>query len=184
MCTLPWLFPLLCFDAHPRAASDLTAERAERHTLISLQPYTPVSPVKSNQIEWLSSGKRGCLAPLSLNSAPSNECVQCEVAGACTISLCNYVTRSKNQDVFSSASLSLVHFDILPLSTFHIKFGWHMSVPFFLFYSLSSGIHLFFVNYFCIALQMDCRVAASWKVVSWLSPGIWEGGGFKPGAAA
>ena len=51
------------------------------------------------------------------NSAPSNECVQCEVAGARTISLCNYVTRSKNQDEFSSTSLSLVQRDTLSFSS-------------------------------------------------------------------
>lgn len=112
------------------------------------------------------------------NSALSNECVQCEVAGARTISLCNYVTRTKNQDVFGSASLSLVQFDILlvvRLST--AALDGTCGLRFFFSLSLSSGVGFFF----CIA-ALDSRVEASWRVVSRLLPRILRRG-FKPGAA-
>lgn len=114
MCTsLAFLLPPPPYT-HTHIKSPNLDKHAQTHTLISPHTYTPVSPVKSNQIEWLSSGKHGCLSLSPLpNSGLSNECVQCEVAGARTISLCNYVTRSKNQDVFSSASLFLVQCDIL-----------------------------------------------------------------------
>lgn len=84
----------------------------QTHTLISPHIHTSVPGEKQSDRVTEQRQARVSLSPLP-NSAPSNECVQCEVAGACTISLCNYVTRSKNQDVFSSASLSVVQFDIL-----------------------------------------------------------------------
>lgn len=111
------------------------------------------------------------------NSALSNECVQCEVAGARTISLCNYVTRTKNQDVFGSASLSLVQFDILlvvRLST--AALDGTCGLRFFLACHCPRGL-----VFFCIA-ALDSRVEASWRVVSRLLPRILRRG-FKPGAA-
>lgn len=110
-------FPLLRLHAHASRWKPVTLDKHAPNTHINIaahtHTHTPVSPVESNQIEWLSSGKHGVSRSPLPNSALSNECVQCEVAGARTISLCNYVTRTKNQDVFGSASLSLVQFDIL-----------------------------------------------------------------------
>lgn len=97
------------------------------------------------------------------NSALSNECVQCEVAGACTISLCNYVTRSKNQDVFSSASLSLVQFDILSVL--------HLSTS-----SLDDTCGLYFLV--CQCPRGFIFASQSW-IVEWRLLGRWLVGSYQ-----
>ncbi len=172
------VFLLLRLHAHSHTESLTLDTLAQTHTLISphAHTHTHTSVPSEKQSDRVTEQRqaRVSLSPLP-NSALSNECVQCEVAGACTISLCNYVTRSKNQDVFSSASLSLVQFDILSILQLSTS-------------SLDGTCELYFLVFqclqgfvFCIT-DLDSRVEASWKVLSWFLPRIWEGG-FKPGAA-
>lgn len=56
---------------------------------------TPVSPLGLKQPDRVTERRQTSAPLLSPSSALSNECVQCEVARARAISLCNYVTRSK-----------------------------------------------------------------------------------------
>lgn len=117
VCALLWLFYSSAVT-HTHTLSHRVSNPwqtcTNTHINITTHTHTHTSVPSEKQSDRVTEQRqaRVSLSPLP-NSALSNECVQCEVAGARTISLCNYVTRSKNQDVFSSASLSLVQFDIL-----------------------------------------------------------------------
>lgn len=113
-CDVCALLQLFYSSASHTHTESLTLDKhARTHTWISPHTHTHTSVPSGKQSDRVTEQRQArCVSPLP-NSALSNECVQCEVAATRTISLCNYVTRSKNQDVFSSASPSLVQFDIL-----------------------------------------------------------------------
>ncbi len=154
-------------------AGALTPDGRAQSTHVNITTRTHTSVPSEKQSDRVTEQRQARVSRSPLpNSALSNECVQCEVAGARTISLCNYVTRSKNQDVFSSASLSLVQFDflsVLQASTLSLDGTCGL---YFLVCQCPQGFWgFFFPFFFCIA-GLDSQEEASWKVVSGFLPRI------------
>lgn len=87
VCALLWLFHPFRLRARARTRFLASVEKRARQC--------PPPPPGLKQPDRVTERRQTSAPLLSPSSALSNDCVQCEVARARAISLCNYVTRSK-----------------------------------------------------------------------------------------